>query len=166
MFADDTSPLKSGKKGEPLVQPDVERLSNWLISNGVTMNVGKCEIISIGTGVPQKPHILDKPVFYKKPIEYLGLHLDGSLRFREHIDYVVRKLKFCGLIYRIREQYTRSSLLLFYNLFVKSVISYALISYGTAAKINLMKVENAQLRILRAIFLKRYLVRTQDPDCI
>ena len=57
---------------------------------------------------------------------------------------------------------------MFYNLFAKYVISYALILYGTAAKTNLMKVENAQRRFLGAIFqakvqfLKQYLVRTQD----
>ena len=139
----------------------------------VTINVGNCEIISIRIGVPQEPHILGKPLTYKKSCKYLGLHLGGSLRFREHIDYVVKKLNmFCGLIYRIREQYTRSSLLMFYSSFAKSAISYALILYRTAAKTNLMKVENAQRRILRAIlfqakvrFLKQYLVRTQDSDC-
>ena len=92
MFADDTSLLKSGKKGELLLQPDVERLSNWFISNKLTINVGKCEIISFGIGAPQEPHILEKPLTYKKSCKYLGLHLDGSLRFREHIDYVVKKL--------------------------------------------------------------------------
>ena len=125
MFADDTSLLKSGKKGELLSQPDVERLSNWFIGNKLTINVGKCEIISFGIGVPQEPHILENPLTYKKSCKYLELYLDGSLRFREHIDYVVKKLnKFCGLFYRIREQCTRSSLLMFYNSFAKSVISY------------------------------------------
>ena len=33
IFADDTSLLKSAKKGEFLLQPDVERLSNWFVSN-------------------------------------------------------------------------------------------------------------------------------------
>ena len=99
---------------------------------------------------------LFQPLTYKESCKYLGLHLDGSLRFREHIDYVVKKRnQFSGLIHRIREQYTRSSLLMFYNSFAKSVLSYALISYGTAAKTNLMKVENAQRRILRAIFFRR-----------
>ena len=60
---------------------------------------------------------------------------------------------------------------MFYNSFSKSVISHALILYGTAAKTNLMKVEHAQRRILGAIFqtkvrfLEQHLVRTQDPDC-
>ena len=100
MFADDTSLLKSGKKGELLLQPDVKRLSSWFISNKLTINVVKCEILSFGIGVPQEPLIVEKRLTYKKSCKYLGLHLDGSLRFREHINYVVQKLnKFCVLIY-------------------------------------------------------------------
>ena len=44
---------------------------------------------------------------------------------------------------------------MFYNSFAKSVLSYASLLYGIAAKINLMNVENAQHRILRAIFSRR-----------
>ena len=40
-FADDTSLLESGKKGEFLLQPDVERISNWFVSNKLFINVGK-----------------------------------------------------------------------------------------------------------------------------
>ena len=148
MFADDTCLLKSGKKGELLLQPDVERLTKWFLSNKLTINVGKYEIVSFGIGVPQEPHILEKPLTCEKSCKYLGLHLDGLLRFREHIDFGVKKLnKFCGLIYRIREQYTRSSLLMFYNSFAKYVISYASLLYGTTAKTNLMKVEKCSTQI-------------------
>ena len=42
IFADDTSLLKSGKKGELLLQPDVERLSNWFVSTKLFINVEKC----------------------------------------------------------------------------------------------------------------------------
>ena len=60
MFAEYTSLLKSGKKGEFLLQPDVERLSNWFISNKLTINIRKCEIFSFGIGVSQEPHTLEK----------------------------------------------------------------------------------------------------------
>ena len=66
MFVDNTSLLKSGKKGELLSQPDVERLSNWFISYKLSINVGKCGIISIGIGFPQELHLLEKPSTYKK----------------------------------------------------------------------------------------------------
>ena len=45
--------------------------------------------------------------------------------------------------------------LMFYNSFAKSMICYGLIVYGSAAKTNLKKIENAQRRILRAIFFKK-----------
>ena len=73
----------------------------------------------------------------------------GPFRFRPF------RHTFRGLIYGIREQYTRSSLLKFYNSFAKFVQNFALILYENAAKTHLMKVENAQRRILRATFFRR-----------
>ena len=66
MFVDDTSLLKSGKKGELLLQPDVERLSNWFISNKLSINVGKSEFFSFGIGFPEEFDLLVKPLTYKK----------------------------------------------------------------------------------------------------
>ena len=124
MFANETSLLKSWTKGELLLQPNGEKLSNWFVSNKSSINVGICETISFGIWVPQEHHLSEKSLTYRESCKYLGLHLDGSLRFRENIDYVVIKLNmFYVLIYGIREQYTRFSLLMFYNSFAKFVIS-------------------------------------------
>ena len=131
-------------------------MTNWFVSNKLTVNVDKCEAISFGCGKPDKVTILRNKLPYQKACKYLGLHLDGSLKFREHIDYVTKKLnKFCGLIHRVRHMYPRKCLLMFYNSFAKSIICYGLIVYGSAAKTNLKKIENAQRRILRAIFFKK-----------
>ena len=46
-------------------------------------------------------------------------------------------------------------LLLFYNAYARSLISYGLLFYGSAAKTNLEMLENAQRRIIRAIFFKQ-----------
>ena len=43
---------------------------------------------------------------------------------------------------------------MFYNSFAKSIISYGILTYGSAAKSNLYKSEKAQRRILRAIFFR------------
>ena len=51
--------------------------------------------------------------------------------------------------------YPRNCLLMFYNFFAKSIICYGLIVYGSAANTNLKKTENAQRRILRALFFKK-----------
>ena len=99
--------------------------------------------------------MMNNTIPYKKSCKYLGIHLDSSLGFIHHIDYVVKKLnKFCGLIYRIRYFYDIKCLLMFYNSFAKTVICYGRLIYGTAAKSNLTKIEMAQRRILRAGFFQ------------
>ena len=73
-------------------------------------------------------------------------------KFREHIDYVVKKLNmFSGLIYRVRHLYPKSCLLLFYTSFAESIIMYGILVYGSAAKTTLVKYEKVQRRILRTV---------------
>ena len=58
------------------------------------------------------------------------------------------------MIYKVRDIYPVKCLLNFYSSFAKSIITYGLLVYGSAAKTNLKKIESAQRRILRAIFCK------------
>ena len=126
---------------------------DWFCSNKLTVNIDKCESISFGMGKPENVEINGQRVEYKNACKYLGVYIDKNLKFREHIDYVVKKLKIiCALIYRVRHLYPKSCLLLFYNSFAKSIIMYGILVYGSAAKTNLEKIEKAQRRILRAIF--------------
>ena len=45
--------------------------------------------------------------------------------------------------------------LLFYNAYARSLISYGLLVYGSLWQTNLEMLENAQRRIIRAIFFKQ-----------
>ena len=156
MFADDTTLIKSGKRVDPLLSQEINCVRDWFSSNKLTVNPEKCEAMCFGYGKPDTIKIGVSELNYKASCRYLGVHLDKKLLFREHIDYVVKKLnKFCGLIYRVRHFYPRKCLLMFYNSFAKSVICYGLLVYGSAAKTNLQKIECAQRRILRAIFFKK-----------
>ena len=156
LFADDTSILKTNRKNDTGIQQDVNELINWYTANKLSVNLDKCEILPFGSGQPDEIKMMNNTIPYKKSCKYLGIHLDSSLRFNHHIEYVVKKLnKFCGLIYRIRHFYDIKCLLMFYNSFAKTVICYGLLIYGAAAKSNLRKIEMAQRRILRAIFFKR-----------
>ena len=156
MFADDTTLIKSGKRIDPLLSQEIKYVRDWFSSNKLTVNPEKCEAMCFGYGKPDTIKIGVSELKYKASCRYLGIHLDKKLLFREHIDYVVKKLnKFCGLIYRVRHIYPRKCLLMFYNSFAKSVICYGLLVYGSAAKTNLQKIEYAQRRILRAIFFKK-----------
>ena len=156
MFADDTTILSSKRKSLCSIQSEMDNLSQWFCQNRLSINRDKCEAVAFGRGHPSEILILDQKILYSNACKYLGVYVDKTLRFREHFDYVEKKLKkFCGLIYRVRHMFTQKCLLTFYNSFAKSRISYGLLICGSAAKTNLSKVEKAQRRILRAIFIKK-----------
>ena len=58
--------------------------------------------------------------------------------------------------------YTQKCLLMFYNSFAKSVICYGLLIYGSATESILKKIESAQRRNIRAIFLKKQIDSPQE----
>ena len=86
MFADDTTIVKSGKHTDRDLNEDLHRITDWFTASKLTVNIGKCEAISFGNGLPEKITILNEELCYKSSCKYLGLHLDGSLKFREHIN--------------------------------------------------------------------------------
>ena len=55
----------------------------------------------------------------------------------------------------MRHLHPMKYLLLFYNAYARSLISYGLLGYGSAGKTNLEMLQNAQRRIIRAIFHKQ-----------
>ena len=59
--------------------------------------------MTFGSGESEGIEVMGKIVPRKKYCKYLGVHLDGSLKFNYHNDSVVKKLNnFCGRVYRIR----------------------------------------------------------------
>ena len=75
------------------------------------------------------------------------------------IEHTVKKLnQLSGMIYKVRETYPTKCLLMFYNSFAKSIISYGILTFGSRAKDHLYKIKNAQRRILRAIFSRSMVV--------
>ena len=155
IFADDTSILKSGKKLDTSLQADLDKISNWFSYNKLSLNTSKCEVMNFGCRNSNKLTLLRKELPKKESFKYLGVNLDSKLTYRDHIEHVSKKLnKFSGMIYKVRDMYPVKCLLNFYSSFAKSVITYGLLVYGSAAKTNLEKIENAQRRILRAIFYK------------
>ena len=122
----------------------------------MSLNTSKFETMSFGNNYQNTLTVQNEAMPRNTCCKYLGVLIDSKLTYRDHIIYVVKKLKkFCGLIYRVRDIYPIKCLLLFYNAYAKSVICYGLLVYGRAAKTNLTKIEIAQRRIIRAILFKK-----------
>ena len=100
----------------------MDNLLQCFCQNRLSINRDKCEAIAFGRGHPSETLILDRKIPYSNACKYLGVYVDKTLRFREHIDYVEKKLdKLCGLIYRVRHMFTQQCLLMNYNSFAKSI---------------------------------------------
>ena len=46
IFADETSILKSGKQTESLLEPDLDKISNWFSDNKLSLDTSKCEVMN------------------------------------------------------------------------------------------------------------------------
>ena len=158
LFADDTTVYKMGMNSEKEITEDVRKMRNWFDVNKLTLNVEKCESISFGRAQPVSEETFGEKISCKSSCKYLGVLIDNKLNFKDHVDYVSKKLnKFCGLVYRIRHLYPLHCLLLFYKSYAKPLITYGLLNYGSTTKTNLQPIENAQRRIIRAMFFKKNL---------
>ena len=156
IYADDTTLLNAGYNCEQRTNDDIESLTTWFRKNSLSVNITKCEYMTLGRSFDYELHLLGEKVERKPQCKYLGIYVDENLTFKYHIGYVTKKLnKFSGLIYRVRHLYTKKHLLMFYKAFAESVIRYGLITYGSALKTNLSSIDTAQRRILRGIFFKK-----------
>ena len=103
MFADDTTVIKAGSRTDSLIREVVRVMTHWIDANRLTINVDKCEAIHFGRGKPDKVQIKDSQLHYKPYCNHLGVYIDPTPTFRDHRDYVVKKLiKLGGLIYLVR----------------------------------------------------------------
>ena len=111
----------------------------YLLAEGKPPKLGFANI-----NIPNKPHC-----------KYLGVYLARKPYFREHINYMAKKLNgFCGLLYRVSYRYPVEFLLSLNNSYAKSIINYGLLIYENANKCNLQTVHQDQRRILRATSFK------------
>ena len=91
------------------------------------------------------------PIEFKNSIKYLGIHLDRELSWKNHIDYLAKKLsKVCGMIYKLRHYVPLSTLRIVYYSMFHSHIQYSLLNWGRAAKSHFHKLSILQNKILRA----------------
>lgn len=86
-------------------------------------------------------------------IRYLGLQLDSTLSWENHIKSVESKVaSLCGMMYRVSSFVPRHALMKFYYGCVHSLFQYLIIAWGHACKSKLKKLQVLQNRCLKIIF--------------
>ena len=164
MYADDSScSLSSPNLHDTIgcLNDELVKVSRWLTSNCLTLNVSKCHYI-IFRRKNKKMHnpppiliLINEILEEKICTKFLGLMLDRNLCFQEHINYVTKKLsKYVPIMYQIRHNMPAEALRTIYNTLIFPCLCYCNGIWGSVYVSNLKPLQIIQKRIIKAMYFK------------
>ena len=166
MYADDTVIYLSSTTTldiELKLNLDLVNLSQWLHHNKLVLNMKKTEFMTFGTRqrlVRQKCDETDislngQSIKHTDTFKYLGVVLDDTLSFNDHVDYVRMKVsKILGMFSRIRPSLTLEAANRLYKAMVLPVLDYCDAVWHECGQGNSDKIERLQRRAARIIYYK------------
>ena len=133
----------------------MDNVDVYLIQNKLSLNVPKSSHMDI-KNCDFEVSIRNQVIERESTTKYLGILVDKSLNFKNHINKLRAKLSVhSGVICKLRHYLPKHILLLYYNSHVKPIIQYGVLVYGCTASNNLVPILRQQKKILRIILGKR-----------
>lgn len=162
LYADDILLLYEGTTEEEImtkINMDLNRISEWLDINRLIMNVEKTKYlffhsprycVSSANLVQIKSNTIER---VDKAV-YLGLNLDSTLSWKQHVDSVIKKISpVIGILSRLRHTGLDKQILLnIYYALIHSHFSYLIAIWGHCSIQLIKKLEVLQRRALKFIF--------------
>lgn len=161
LFADDTALFYPNIIPELITTnmcEDLRLLQSYFACNLLSLNLKKTKYMifrSPRKAQPNTPSIIIGTAIIEKvdSFKYLGLTLDCTLSWDQHIKTVCNKISaMCGVLKRVVSYLPRKALLLFYYAHIHSHLNYLTLSWGRACKSKLKKLQTLQNRCLKIIF--------------
>ena len=161
-FADDTCLIYVHDNIDELVDHVNARLEvvvDWCKFNKLSLNPAKSEYMLITTKpIANQPQLMieNEPIALKKCVKYLGLNIDDSLCFSDHVNKLKLKLsRLSGIAYRLSSSLNRKASFNFYYSCVYSALTYCISVYGGALSSSRGELLfNVQKRIVKTLFTK------------
>ena len=159
-FADDTTLYITHNKIsyiQSCIEIDLAVLRDWFLSNKLTLNIGKSVCILFGqkSGDNINLHIsLGKEnIPQVKSTKFLGMWIDESLTWNEHITKVILKLKSRVNLLKMSKNFlSKHALKVLYFAQLHSVLAYGIVMWGSlASQANLNKLQKIQNTCFRII---------------
>ena len=164
LFADDTMMQCSGptiSRINASLQKDIDTIHSWFTNNRLKSIIDKSCIMYIGSQKRLQnclinTNTLDIPVVGGDNLnildsyKYLGLNIDPSLTWNNHINELCTKPgKRLGILHRLSIILPKNSLQPIYFSLVQSVIDYGITIWGRTTENNLQKIQRFQNRAVR-----------------
>ena len=136
LFADDTFLCLQNSdlsKLEIDVNVELRKVCEWLASNKLTLNVSKSKYMITSANRRITPnlniYINEELMEECDSYKYLGVMIDKSLTWKEHIQYVCKKVtKSCGYLAKLRHFVSTDTLISIYYALVHSYVRYGISS--------------------------------------
>jgi hypothetical protein len=160
IFADDTNLIakeNSLDKLEQAINNEIPTLMQWLSTNRLSLNVNKTHVMVF---VPNSKRncndikiiIENQEIEIVEKTKFLGIILDKSLSWKQHIAYISTKIaKSVGIISKARKLLNPDILKQLYYSFLYPYLIYCLIVWGSAGDTVTWPIFKLQKRAVRLI---------------
>jgi hypothetical protein len=173
LFADDANHFIKDKNYlnlKRLAEDELTNIINWMHANLLTINLKKTNFtIFSPSAKPLHHNIINSISFHNQQIsrvvciKYLGVFIDESLSWKEHINFICSKIRqHCGILYKIRDYLPVSVRKQLYFALVHSVLQYGVEIYGNTKLSYLHDLYILNNRILRILQIANYRTRICD----
>ena len=129
-------------------------INNWFKLNLLNLNFTKTQYLEFR---PSKLHTNNTLIYHNNEFisnvtqtNFLGLTLDDTLTWKQHIDLLIKKLSsMCYALCQVKHTFSIETLKLIYYAHVHSIMSYGVIFWGNSPSAK--KVFKVQKKIIRII---------------
>ena len=171
LFADDTSIFHSHKCLKTLnktIQSELNKISNWLIVNKLSINTLKTKFMVFRSSKKKQNYnvtisINDKKIEQVKKTTFLGVIIDEYLTWNDHLSLIHNKLlKSAAIISKSRHYLNIKARKLLYYALVYPYLIYSNIIWGSTYKKIILRLINIQKKVIRIMTFKSYSEHTEQ----
>ena len=166
LFADDTNALATDQNLNDLINKtntELISVSNWFKSNKLSLNAAKTNFIAFHK---HRTHIdptsielfiENSRIINVSSTKFLGVHINESLTWDDHISCVSKKIsRNIGILYKSSHLLNKSTLLTIYFSFIYPYFNYCNIIWCPTSKKARKQLSTLQKRCMRVIFKTPY----------
>jgi len=157
LFADDTSIIVTSTKScefKHSLQENIINVNRWFKSNSLLLNMDKTHYLQFFTKTDQKgdleTHYEDNQITAVNTINFLGLIIDSTLSWKQHIDSILPRLnRACFAIRQVKPYMALEALKMIYFSYFHSIMTYGIIFWGNS--VHSQYIFKIQKRVIRLI---------------